>query len=94
VDSDGAVDLTDAVRILDHLFLGGPAPECLDAADTDDDAELSLTDPIVVLSWLFLGGPAPEPPSPTAGSYPGGDCGTDPTASDGLDCFRPGEKCR
>jgi hypothetical protein len=42
VDSDGAVDLTDAVRILDHLFLGGPPPECLDAADTDDDAELSL----------------------------------------------------
>jgi hypothetical protein len=94
VDSDGAVDLTDAVRILDHLFLGGPAPECLDAADTDDDAELSLTDPIVVLSWLFLGGAPPAPPGPSAGDYPGADCGTDPTPGDGLDCFRPGGKCR
>ena len=73
---DGAADLTDAMVILLHLFLGGAEPGCLDAADANDDGALDITDPIGILEWLFLGGPRPPPPGP-----PGEPCGPDPAGS-------------
>jgi len=69
--------LTDAVFLLNFLFLGNVAPECADAADVDDNGELELTDAIYLLNFLFLGGAPPRAPH--------FDCGTDPTLDD-LDC--------
>ena len=76
-DGDGEVLLTDAIFLLNHLFLGAPPPACPDAADADDDGALNLTDSVAVLNFLFLGGAPPPPPHPE----PGGD----PTP-DGLEC--------
>jgi hypothetical protein len=76
-DSNGAMNLTDAVFTLNHLFLSGPAPTCLDAADADDNAKLNISDAIYVLNHLFLGGPAPPAPFPECGAEEG---------EDGLDC--------
>jgi hypothetical protein len=78
-DSDGTgfVDITDAVYVLRHLFQGGPAPGCQDAADVDDDGGLVLTDAVYLLVHLFQGGPPPPPPYPG----PGRD-----TTDDGLNC--------
>jgi len=73
-DATGAVDLTDALTVLRHLFLGDPAPSCLDAADADDSGDLSITDGIFLLDHLFLGGVAPPSPGP-----PPGSCGLDPS---------------
>jgi hypothetical protein len=92
-DSSGAINLTDAVRVLNFLFTGGPAPACLDAADADDSGVLAITDAIRILGWLFTGGLPPLPPSPSAGDYSPADCGLDPTA-DGLDCAVTAAKCR
>jgi hypothetical protein len=75
VDGDGAASITDPVLLLSHLFLGGAAPACPDAADADDSGVLDLTDAIYDLDWQFLGGPAPPAPGPDA-------CGSDPTAED------------
>jgi len=73
---DGAVNIGDAVAMLDYLFSSGPAP-CLDAVDANDDGTANIADPIGLLSYLFSGGEAlPEP-------FPG--AGIDPTA-DSLDC--------
>jgi PKD repeat protein len=82
-NSDGAVDISDGVFILSYLFVGGPAPTCLDTADADDSAEaassegINITDAVYVLNHLFLGGFSPPAP------YPG--CGVDPT-EDVVDC--------
>jgi hypothetical protein len=73
-NSDGHADLSDAVTILMHLFLGRQGPSCLDAADANDDGKLDISDPVSILSFLFLGG-APLVPA----------CGLDPTPDD-LDC--------
>ena len=62
-DGSGAVDLSDGISLLNHLFLGGPAPTCPDAADTTDEGSLSLTGAIFLFSHLFLGGPSPPPPN-------------------------------
>lgn len=78
-DSNGKLELTDAVKILTFLFSGGTAPGCLDAGDADDNGELQLTDAVRILGYLFLGGVAPLPPGPDV-------CGPDPTTDDPLGC--------
>ena len=81
LDSSGGHDITDAVITLNALFQAAPAPECVDAADTNDDGVIDLTDVIFLLDFMFLGGPAPLPPFPS--------CGFDST-DDGLSCRRRG----
>jgi hypothetical protein len=76
---DGALNLTDPVFVLGHLFLGGDPPGCLDAADSNDDGNLDISDAIYSLNHLFLDGPAP------AGPFP--ECGADSSADD-LDCLK------
>jgi len=73
-DGSGEADLTDAVVVLAHLFLGGGTPTCRDAADTDDNGSLELTDGIFLLSFLFQGGGTPPAPGPFS-------CGPDTTPS-------------
>jgi hypothetical protein len=76
-DSNGAVNISDPIATLNHLFSSGPAPDCRDVLDTNDDGAVNITDPIYVLQFLFQGG------SPIAPPYP--DPGTDPT-EDSLSC--------
>ena len=75
-NQSGAVDLADAVHILNGLFLGG-ALSCHDAADANDDGALNLTDAVYTLTHLFLRGPPPPPPFPETGRD---------TTFDGLGC--------
>jgi pimeloyl-ACP methyl ester carboxylesterase len=84
-DARDGINLTDGVVILSYLFTGGPAPRCMDAADTNDSGELNITDAVIIFNWLFLGGPAPQPPSPSTPVYEVADCGVDPMPDD-LDC--------
>lgn len=71
------IDLSDAVSLLEHLFLGADEPSCLDAADVDDDGALSLTDAVRILAYLFQGGAPPAEPFER--------CATDPD-EDALGC--------
>lgn len=84
-NSDGTVDLGDAIFALAYL-LPGPGstpqfPACRNACDINDDSQLNIADPIWLLIYLFQGGT--QPPSP----FP--DCGVDPTAGTILDCIDP-----
>jgi hypothetical protein len=72
-NGDLEVDLSDAVRMLGHLFLGAPPCVCGEAGDCNDDDELDLSDPIFALTHLFLNSQL-VPPAP----FP--DPGTDPAA--------------
>jgi hypothetical protein len=71
-NGDGAVDLSDAVTIIDFLFSAGAAPGCRESADADNDGGIDLSDPIGLLGFLFLAGPPPAPPGPAP------PCGPDP----------------
>jgi hypothetical protein len=61
-DETGDRNITDAIYLLNYLFLGGPEPPCLEAADVDDDGDLVITDAIYLLNYLFLGGMGPPNP--------------------------------
>ena len=78
-NSDGTVDLSDAVSVLGFLFLGSQRPACADAADANDDGAIDLSDPIAILTSLFLTG--------SGLPQPHGSPGSDPTP-DALDCAR------
>jgi hypothetical protein len=93
-DSDGVINITDAVRILAWLFTGGAEPECLDAADTDDaGSRINITDGVYILDWLFRGGKSPPPPTPADPRYMSSECGQDLTP-DQLDCRTVSPLCR
>ena len=70
VNGDGKVDLSDAVSILQYLFLGLRQPNCLEAADVDDSGRLDISDAIYLLGHLFLGSRAPPAPYPQPGTDP------------------------
>ncbi len=68
---DGALNITDAVRIFGILFLGEPDVTCQEVKDVNNDGAVNITDGIRVLGFLFLGQEAPESPGHE-------NCGTDP----------------
>ena len=67
VDHSGSINVTDAVKILRHLFAGLEIP-CEDAADADDTGEINLTDAVYALNYLFTKGPEIPAPFPDSGS--------------------------
>jgi len=70
-NSDGLVDVSDAVSILGDLFLGRPAEAaCRDALDANDDGLVDISDAIFSLGYLFIGGPPIPAPYPTPGPDP------------------------
>lgn len=77
-NTDGTVDISDAINTLGYLFTGNGKVTCADAADANDSGTIDISDPIFTLGFLFLGTRESLPaPSPTAGM--------DPTP-DGLSC--------
>lgn len=68
---DSAVDIGDAVTVLQLLFSNGTST-CPDAADFNDSGDLDIADAIGLFLHLLADGPAPTLPGPN-------DCGVDPT---------------
>jgi hypothetical protein len=69
-NQDAALDLSDSIWLLGHLFLGTPGTESLPCEggvasapgsgelallDFNGDGGIDLSDPVAVLGWLFLG---------------------------------------
>jgi hypothetical protein len=74
---DGSLNVTDAIAVLNFLFLGEAPPSCPKAGDLDDSGTLNVTDPVYLLNFLFSSGPPPAEPH--------GECGFDAT-EDLLGC--------
>lgn len=71
-NDDTKVDISDAIFVLGHLFLGGERWVCEEGADINGDDKHDLSDAIYLLNSLFLGGPSVPPPYPDCGPDPGG----------------------
>jgi hypothetical protein len=63
-NTDGRVDITDALFVAGYLFLGGPEPPCRNQADANNDGVVDVSDSIHLLSWLFSDGEEPPRPGP------------------------------
>jgi len=84
-NSDGGVNIADAIFTLGFLFAGGEEPLCRDAADANDDGGVNIADAIAILGHLFGG--AGDLPAPFK------TCGPDPTDDTLPECRYPPEKC-
>ena len=58
-NGDGALDISDAVFILDFLFQGGSGPLCPAAGGANGERGVELSDAVRLLLHLFQGAPAP-----------------------------------
>jgi hypothetical protein len=58
-NSDGAVDISDAVYLIAYIFSGGPAPSPLLAGDANCDGAIDISDAVYLIAYIFSGGPAP-----------------------------------
>ena len=76
-DRNGVLEISDAIRTLQYLFLGNTELHCKDAADSNDNGEVEIGDAVFLLSYLYSSGSDPGAPH--------GACGADPTL-DTLDC--------
>ncbi len=57
MDSNGLVNITDAINLLFYLFLAGPPPaDGPLTADVSGNGAIDLLDALVLLTYLFLGG--------------------------------------
>ncbi len=59
VDTSGQIDIADLTLLVEYMFLGGPPPDPLEAADMNGDGVNDVTDVTYLVDYLFLGGPAP-----------------------------------
>ena len=78
VNGDSQLDIGDAMYLAYYLFVGGEAPDCLEAGEVNGDGMIDLADPIYLVTYLFRNGPMPLAPFPEAG--------LDPDAANGLGC--------
>jgi hypothetical protein len=68
-NTDGVVDLSDAVATLLYLF-GEKRLSCEKAIDANDDGSLDVADAVYTLMYLFGAGEPPPDPHETAGGDP------------------------
>ena len=66
VNVDGAINVADALYLLDYLFRRGEPFECEKAADANDDGRVDMNDGLFILLHLFRGAPL-TPPSALCG---------------------------
>jgi hypothetical protein len=58
-NNDGVVGIDDVVCLINYLFIGGPAPDPIQAGDVNLDGVANIADVIYLVNYLFTSGPAP-----------------------------------
>jgi hypothetical protein len=63
-NSDGAIDIADAVFLISYIFKGGPTPgDCnyaVGKGDANGDKAVDIADAVYLISYIFKGGPTPH----------------------------------
>jgi serine protease AprX len=58
---DGEFNISDAVYIINYVFVGGDAPQpVMEAGDANDDGEVNVTDAVFLINFIFI----PDSPAP------------------------------
>ncbi len=58
-DGTGSVTISDAVRLINYIFSGGPAPNPLLSGDADCSGLVTISDAVYLINYIFAGGPTP-----------------------------------
>jgi Dockerin type I domain len=58
-NNDGTVDVSDAIWILNYVFMGGDPPDPMESGDANCDGFVNISDAVWIVNYVFIGGPAP-----------------------------------
>jgi hypothetical protein len=58
-NSDGAVDVGDAVFLINYVFRNGPPPEPESLGDANCDGHADVGDAVYLINYIFRSGPPP-----------------------------------
>jgi ankyrin repeat protein len=58
-NSDGVINASDVVYLINYLFISGPAPVPLQAGDCNCDGNVNASDVVYLINYLFISGPPP-----------------------------------
>ena len=58
-NGDEAVNLADAVYVINYVFKGGPPPDPLASGDANLDGAVNLADAVYLINYIFKGGQPP-----------------------------------
>jgi subtilisin family serine protease len=74
-NEDGSVNVSDAIWMINYVFIGGAPPQpVLACGDANDDAASNVSDAVWIINYVFIGGAPPGDCSPGSWEYQGGDC--------------------
>jgi hypothetical protein len=72
---DLTVNVSDAVKIINYVFVGGQEPQpVLACGDANNDGTVNVSDAVRVINYVFVGGAAPGDCSPGSANWYNGDC--------------------
>jgi hypothetical protein len=69
-NGDGIVNVSDAVYIINYVFVGGPVPDPYASGDANCDDVVNVSDAVWIINYVFVGGNIPCDTVPTT---PNGD---------------------
>lgn len=58
-DDDGSVNILDITLLINYLYLEGPAPVHLEAADVNSSGAVNILDITFLIGFLYQDGPEP-----------------------------------
>ncbi len=58
-NGDDAVNVSDAVYIINYVFIGGPAPDPYETGDANCDEAVNVSDAVWIINYVFIGGNPP-----------------------------------
>lgn len=74
-NADSLVNVSDAVYIINYVFVGGEQPKpVLACGDANSDCDVNVSDAVYIINYVFVGGSAPGDCCPSKWDGRGGDC--------------------
>ncbi|MBD3219410.1 MAG: hypothetical protein GF310_14145 [candidate division Zixibacteria bacterium] len=58
-NSDGNVNVSDAVHIINYIFIGGDPPDPMDNGNVNCDGSVNISDAVWIINYVFIGGAEP-----------------------------------
>ncbi|MBD3218654.1 MAG: hypothetical protein GF310_10285 [candidate division Zixibacteria bacterium] len=73
--NDGAVNVSDAVWVINYVFIGGAEPQpVLACGDANGEGAVNVSDAVWIINYVFIGGGPPGDCSPGSPNWYNGDC--------------------
>ena len=73
-NGDGSVNVSDAVWIINYVFVGSGPPIPLACGDANGDGSVNVSDAVWIINYVFVGGAPPGDCMPGSPNWLDGDC--------------------